>query len=124
MIDYSAYGASYITLPRAMPPDPKANSWLEAEGILGFAWGGGKWFVSDAAQRLLGGGSSMPGLKARRDIRSPKKGQVYAQSPRSEVYPNRIEYNSTTYVPLEGQRSFMYINHDTGATLNLTDHFI
>lgn len=116
-----ADGASYISLPKSLPPDPTAISGLLMQGILGFVWGGGKWFASPAADRLLGGRS---GLNLRRDLRSAKKGDVYARPPRRVVYPTFITMNGTEYSSDEGAESFMYTNHDTGTKLNLTDRFI
>ena len=122
-IDELAVGASYILLPRSMPPDPKVNPWLEKQGILGFAWQGGKWPTSSAAQKLIAGGSSLPGRKVRRESRSSLKGDVYITSPRRQVYPTHMTVNSTLYTIVEGTEDFMYAERGTGRTLNLTDWF-
>ena len=117
-------GASYITVPRTLPPDPNANPWLEMEGILGFVWGGGKWFTSGAAERLLTGGRSGPGGKVRRGMQSTLEGDVYLSGPRKEVYPGIMEVNGTEYTLNEGAGPITYINLGKGKTLNLTDWFI
>ena len=123
-IDELAVGASYTLLPRSMPPDPDINLWLEQQGILGFAWEGSEWPISSAAQELIAGGSSLPGRKVRRVSRSSLKGDVYITSPRRQVYPIRMTINSTVYTSIEGTDHFMYLERDTGNTLNLTDWFI
>ena len=122
--DELAVGASYIMLPRSMPPDPKINPWLEKQGILGFAWGDIKWPTSLAAQKLIAGRSSLPGRKVRREIRSSLKGYVYITSPRRQVYPTLMTVNSTLYTSIEGTDDFMYAESGTGNTLNLTDWFV
>lgn len=33
-----ATGASYIEIPRRLPPDEKTSSWLSVEGIFGLVW--------------------------------------------------------------------------------------
>ncbi|KAL8720695.1 MAG: hypothetical protein Q9225_002488 [Loekoesia sp. 1 TL-2023] len=117
----NADGASYISLPKSLPPDPTAISGLVMQGILGFVWGGGKWFASPAADRLLGGRGSW---KLQRDLRSAAKGNVYARPPRKVIYPTFITINGTEYSSDEAAGNFMYTHHDTGTKLNLTDRFI
>ncbi|KAL8802619.1 MAG: hypothetical protein Q9182_003710 [Xanthomendoza sp. 2 TL-2023] len=87
-----AAGASYITLPAALPPDPGTTNWLMMEGLLGLVWGGGKWFASSAAENLLAGRKV-----GRRSIRSAKEGQVYARPPRRGRYPTLVEIDGTRY---------------------------
>ncbi|KAL8731288.1 MAG: hypothetical protein Q9166_003512 [cf. Caloplaca sp. 2 TL-2023] len=119
-----AAGASYITLPAALPPDPSTSNWLMMEGLLGLVWGGGKWFSSPAAEKFLGSRDSFThpgGGKFRRDIRSAKKGSVYARPPLRGRFPLYIEINGTQY---SGGRAgdFMYTD-DAGNMLNLTEWF-
>lgn len=115
-------GGSYIRLPEYLPPNPRLNRALSVQGILGLAWGGGKWFASPAAESLLGGRSrSVP----RRDIRSATKGDVYARPPRTLVYPNLMRINGTEYtMTISNAEEVMYINGDTGRIFNLTDWFV
>lgn len=116
-------GASYITLPQSLPPDRNTIRTLDIEGILGLVWGGGKWFVSPAADRLLAGGGKSVSRNGRRDIRSPEKGTVYARSPRALVYPTFVTINGTEYSN-EGMENLIYTDTTTGSILNLTDWFI
>ena len=69
-------GASYIEVSVALPPNDRMSNWLGAQGVLGLVWCGGKWFVSDAAAKFLGGGGSgvLPRSKLRRDMWSTSKG--------------------------------------------------
>ena len=94
------------------------------EGILAFSYGGTKWFTSDAAKRLLGGGNSIPGGKVRRGMHTSLTGDVYVQPPSRDVYPARITYNGTEYTATEGAGDFMYNEVSTTKLLNLTDWFI
>lgn len=64
-----------------------------AEGLLGLAWGGGNWFISEKAKRLLPGRN----MKGKRDVRSKKKGNVWARSPMRECFPKWIDVNGTRY---------------------------
>ncbi|KAI4223190.1 MAG: hypothetical protein L6R40_008522 [Gallowayella cf. fulva] len=111
-----AAGASYITMPAALPPDPNISHWLMMEGLLGLVWGGGKWFSSPAAEKYF------TGRNARRNIRSAKKGTVYARPPLRGRIPTFMEINGTKYSGLPAG-DFMYVD-DAGNTLNLTDWFV
>ncbi|KAL8734452.1 MAG: hypothetical protein Q9181_003190 [Wetmoreana brouardii] len=119
-----ATGASYISLPKNLPPDAAASKWLAMEGVLGFVWGGGKWFVNDqaydtASHMLLPGTSGpFPRSRFRRDIRSEVKGTVFAQSPTRWIYPTFVEVKGANYTH-GGEGGLVYRN-DAGATLNLT----
>ncbi|KAL8822052.1 MAG: hypothetical protein Q9223_000044 [Gallowayella weberi] len=114
-----AAGASYITLPAALPPDPKTAKWLVMEGLLGLVWGGGKWFASSAAENLLAGRKV-----GRRSIRSATEGQVYARSPPRGRYPTLMEIDGTRYhADRQTDGDFMYAD-DAGKTVNLSDWFI
>ena len=117
-----ATGASYIEMPKALPPDDTVSNWLDAEGILGLVWGGGKWFTSPAASKALGyAGGVSPKSRLRRDIRSESKGTVYAGHPRRWVYPTYIDVNGTRYLHTanSGSDSAEY-RDDSGMLLNLT----
>lgn len=113
-------GASYISLPEKLPPNPLMHQWLSAEGLLGLVWGGGSWFASPQAQNVLGGGPV--GIKkARRDIRSKDKGNLWARPPMKEVFPMWIDINGSRYSDV-GEGDFMY-NSEAGGVLNLTRWF-
>ncbi|KAL9582763.1 MAG: hypothetical protein Q9212_003112 [Teloschistes hypoglaucus] len=118
----AARGASFISVPRRLPPDASANKWMALEGILGLVWGDGKWFSNIAAERRFGmdpsaGGSWVsPGMRVRRDIRSADGGQIYARPPSRWVYPTFIEVNGTNY----RNEGAVYVDA-TGTVLNLTD---
>lgn len=117
-------GASYITMPRSLPPGEEAKGWMLMEGLLGLAWGGGKWFASPAAERLFGGGGSRlrPRTRTGRQIiRSAQTGTVHARSPLSMVFPDRVEWNGTTFTK-HGMASMMYTDK-TGQVVNLTTLF-
>ncbi|KAL8922589.1 MAG: hypothetical protein Q9208_005093 [Pyrenodesmia sp. 3 TL-2023] len=126
-----ARGASYITLPRSLPPGKEAYGWMMIEGLLGLAWGGGKWFASDAARRFLGGGGGGGGgvgssvtprsRLARRDIRSAHKGTVYARPPSQSVFPDRVEMrNGSVYTGHGGSSSHMVFKDEVGNEIDLT----
>lgn len=116
--DHRATGASYITLPQSLPPTPIDISAFDIQGILGLVWGGGKWFQSRNAERLLAGRRSL----TPRAIRSPQRGTVFARSPIRGVYPTLIEINGTEYS--DGGTGSLNYRDEAGKTLNLTDWFI
>ncbi|CAF9940317.1 MAG: hypothetical protein HETSPECPRED_002374 [Heterodermia speciosa] len=115
-------GASYISVPTMqLPPTGQMATWLTMEGILGLAWGGGKWFSSDAAARMVGRGGSgvfTSFSKTKRRIVSSEKGTVFAQSPSREVYPSKIQVNGTLF---EGGESNLMYTSAEGRVLNLTE---
>ncbi|KAL8789290.1 MAG: hypothetical protein Q9213_001213 [Squamulea squamosa] len=112
-----AKGASYISLPKALPPEEAESNWLDAEGMLGLVWGGGKWFTSKAVSTQLGS------LNVRkRDIRSAKKGQVYARPPPRVVFPSLLRVGDVNYTA-DAAEEMMYRNDVTGAIVNLTSEF-
>ena len=119
-----AVGASYITMPATLPPDPSTAKWLMAEGILGLAWGGGKWFASPAAEKLLGRGSGINHRKKKvpRGIRSAKKGNVYARPPHRGRFPTLIQINGTRYSQTD-TGTFVFAD-DVGNQMNLTTWFM
>ncbi|KAL8897430.1 MAG: hypothetical protein Q9192_002574 [Flavoplaca navasiana] len=115
-----ATGASYIDLPTALPPEEKVSRWLDAQGILGLVWGGGKWFSSPAASRLLGyDGSISPKDRRRRDFRSSLGGTVYAGRPHHWVFPTYIDVNGKRYFAENGSDARVYKDL-SGMLLNLT----
>ncbi|KAL8799357.1 MAG: hypothetical protein Q9182_005964 [Xanthomendoza sp. 2 TL-2023] len=126
LVGSRARGASYISVPRALPPDDKTSKWAMGEGILAMAWGGGSWFGDAKAQSLLGfAGSSGVGPRdvLPRDVRSRKKGKLWARPPLREVFPDLVEINGTRYAR-DGTSDIMYAATNSGAApLNLTDLF-
>ncbi|KAL8866693.1 MAG: hypothetical protein Q9174_006147 [Haloplaca sp. 1 TL-2023] len=134
-IGLAAKGASYITLPRILPPNLVMSQWLAAEGILGLIWGGGTWFSGPAAQDVLAGGKWQGSggrgrRKGRREIRSEEKGAVFAGPPHRWMYPSLVEVDGTTYmddgagrvVPVGEEASGNMVYKDSaGTVLNLTD---
>ncbi|CAO1604314.1 hypothetical protein XANCAGTX0491_007873 [Xanthoria calcicola] len=121
----SIHGASYITMPRALPPDGKAKVWMAVEGLLGLAWGSGEWFVDEAAQKAFAGGSGVSGsggvggrsLK-RGIVRAEKTAQAYARPPLRAVFPDVVELGGKRYVG-NGDDGVMYTDA-TGVSINLT----
>ncbi|KAI4159561.1 MAG: hypothetical protein L6R39_000342 [Caloplaca ligustica] len=116
-------GASYITLPRSLPPGEETTGWMAVEGLLGLAWGGGEWFASQAAQRLAGKGGSRvvaPRSLARRDVRA-EKGTVYARLPFRSLVPDRVERNGSVYI---GNGSDMIFKDEAESVINLTSLFV
>ncbi|KAL8769213.1 MAG: hypothetical protein Q9209_004714 [Squamulea sp. 1 TL-2023] len=112
-----AKGASYISLPRNLPPGEAESNWLTAEGMLGLVWGGGRWFTSHMVSTQL------DSLNLRkRDIRSAKKGQVYARSPPRVVFPSLVRMGDVNYTA-DAAEEMIYRNDVTGAIVNLTSEF-
>ncbi|KAL8805450.1 MAG: hypothetical protein Q9200_005424, partial [Gallowayella weberi] len=126
MVESRARGASYISVPRSLPPDDKTSKWAMGEGILAMAWGGGSWFGDAKGQSLLGivGGTGVePRDIVPRDVRSRKKGKLWARPPLREVFPDLVEINGTRYAG-NGTSDVMYAATSSGApSLNLTDLF-
>ncbi|KAL8689476.1 MAG: hypothetical protein Q9224_004632 [Gallowayella concinna] len=126
LVESRASGASYISIPRALPLDKKTSQWAMGEGILAMSWGGGSWFGDAKAQSLLGVASST-GVGPRsilvRDVRSRKKGKLWARPPMRVKFPDLVEINGTRYAG-DGTGDIMYAATDSGgASLNLTDLF-
>ncbi|KAL8964867.1 MAG: hypothetical protein Q9197_006773 [Variospora fuerteventurae] len=92
--DERAVGASYITLPTALPPGETEANWLSAEGVLGFVWGGGRWFVKGAESL---GERNTKKLKRRGMVRA-EHGTVYAREPKRWKRPDVLVVNGTRYV--------------------------
>ena len=114
-------GGSYIRVPTiAQPPDGKMANILTMEGVLGLVYGGGQWFASAAAARVVaraqGGLATFP-KKAKRGIRSELRGTVYAQAPSGWVYPDKVQVNGTEY--FGGGTNLVYESKD-GRLLDLT----
>ncbi|KAL8727366.1 MAG: hypothetical protein Q9181_005742 [Wetmoreana brouardii] len=122
-----AYGASYITLPKAVPPDDATARWLSAEGLLALGWGGGKWFSSEASQQRTELFLLAPFMPSRRrDVRSHLRGNAVYGSPPRWVYSSIVEVNGTDYMK-EGSlntdelhTSLVYKDRN-GRVLNLTE---
>ncbi|KAL8720033.1 MAG: hypothetical protein Q9225_003049 [Loekoesia sp. 1 TL-2023] len=122
---WRATGASYIRLPTDLPPGPNIVDTLAIQGLLGLAWGGGEWFVSPAAKRLLRGKSNPVPVIVPKDMRSANKGNVLARSPKRVVYPTSMKINGTEYTTdRAGAENFMYTDHGTRTTRNLTSWFL
>lgn len=96
-MDTGVVGASYISIPLKpkTDPDDKEHFMLEAQGIRGLAWGGGKWFADGFSMRSLP--RVLPGKLDRRYIRWPDKGTVYVRPPVKGVYPSIVAVNGTSY---------------------------
>lgn len=120
-----AKGASYISLPRTLPPDSTNSKWLAMEGIIGLVWGDGKWFMSPRAESLLDGGAAAsstgvtPKSRLKRGLRSPLKGRVWALSPPTSVSPTLVMINGTKYT--YGGAGDPVYKDLAGVVLNLTD---
>ena len=97
------YGASYIRLPPRLPPVKSESLWLEAEGMLGLVWGGGKWFAN-GAETVIG---RRVGLKKRRQggrrIVAGAEGTAYVRGPQSWKWPDLIVVNGTRYSSLDAE---------------------
>ncbi|KAI4119248.1 MAG: hypothetical protein LQ345_000842 [Seirophora villosa] len=124
---FAAKGASYISLPRVVPPDTSSKIWLAAEGIVGLAWGDATWFKNSQAQTALIDGAAAissrvtPRSRLKRDIRSPLEGTVWATQPSRPVYPNLLVVNGTAYTD-DGAGDPKY-RDVTGKVLDLTEWF-
>ncbi|KAL8727627.1 MAG: hypothetical protein Q9166_005935 [cf. Caloplaca sp. 2 TL-2023] len=121
----AAEGASYISMPRTLPPDRKTSGWLAWEGLLGLEWSGrsGRWFASSAAEDLLGGdGGIAVGARHRRELRSTNRGNVFARPPLKVKYPALIEINGTKYTKNPAYE--LLYGSSAGEVLNLTDWFL
>ncbi|KAI4168894.1 MAG: hypothetical protein LQ343_006049 [Gyalolechia ehrenbergii] len=93
--DARPVGASFVTLPKTLPPGDAEAKWLAAEGMLGLVWGGGQWFAKGTAGwGNVGGGSQ--GLRRRRVI-SERKGTAYVKGPSRSRWPDVVVVNGTTY---------------------------
>lgn len=113
-----ASGASYITLPKALPPDEKTSAWLKAEGMLGFVWGGGKWFGNSNAEKVCFG-PLVSKSKLRRDVRSARKGELCARSPLRAVYADVVEVDGEVYRG-NGTDNVIYVD-SKGEKVNITE---
>ena len=96
-VDAGVVGASYISIPLEPKTDPDTNKhfMLEAQGIRGLAWGGGKWFADGFSMDAMS--SALPRMLQRRYIQWPSQGTVYAKAPVRGVYPFTIIVNGTRY---------------------------
>ena len=107
-------GASYIRLPTNLPPDKKTSLWLAAEGMLGLAWGGGKWLSQGARTMNLPLNSNM-----KRGMESNLQGTAYARPPLLWRYPDLISVNGTDYRSMNV--SALYYQSTDRQTLDLTN---
>lgn len=112
--DERALGASYITLPTTLPPGETEANWLSAEGVLGFVWGGGRWFVKGAESL---GESGTKKLKRRGMVRA-EHGTVYAREPKRWKRPDVLVVNGTRYV--DAETVDLVYQSDQMQVLNLT----
>ena len=118
-----ATGAQYVSLPKRLPPDPAASRWMSMQGILEMAYGGGKWFTTPAAEKLCPPATGRPqkGLKGRRDIRSPLKGDLCIGPAPRWKYPELVVVNGSKYSDA-GRGDLMYADAN-GNALDLTKVF-
>ena len=112
-----AYGASYIRLPLQTPPFKRESQWLEVEGMLGFVWGGGKWFAQGVETIVMQG----VGLRKRREggrrVVARAEGTAYLRGPQMWRWPDLIMVNGTRYSSLDTD-SLRYRSAD-GAILEM-----
>ncbi|KAL9010819.1 MAG: hypothetical protein Q9173_004286 [Seirophora scorigena] len=111
--DERAYGASYITLPRSLPPGETEANWLNTEGVLGLVWGGGRWFAKGAESL----GRETIGVR-RRGVVSAEKGTVYSREPTRWRWPDVVVVNGTRYIDA-GTADFLYQSAE-GQVVNMT----
>ncbi|KAL8688330.1 MAG: hypothetical protein Q9218_005733 [Villophora microphyllina] len=123
-------GASYIVLPKELPPDDDTSAWLSAEGMVGLVWPKGNWFstsmggparsnlLAAAAAQLRGSGLGMRKRNVNSHIRSVEKGAVFCRGPSRSVWVNAIFVNGTEF-KAEGSGSAIYTSGD-GQLLNFT----
>lgn len=106
-------GASYILLPKTLPPAGSSSLWLGAEGVLALAWGGGEWVSERGREAALTGGG---GLKRR--SMNPNEATAYLAAPAWWRYPDVITINGTDY--LSGNTSALDYHDVDGHVVNLT----
>ena len=121
-----AEGASYISLPQALPPKSEISRWLAWQGVLGLEWsGGGTWFADAEAERLIRSDSSISvGAKRRRAILSANRGTVAARPPLIEEFPSSLEINGTQYLKHDDHGGGFLYGNPGGGVLNLTTWFV
>lgn len=120
-----AEGASYITLPTSLPPDPNTSKWLMMEGLLALSWGGGRWFANSGTERLLGASGSgvkQKRQKVRRGVHSAERGTVYARPPLRVRHPTFIEINGIRFS--DGGAGDSIYTDQSGNVLNLTESLL
>ncbi|KAL8946544.1 MAG: hypothetical protein Q9222_007071 [Ikaeria aurantiellina] len=99
-------GFSYLRMPPRLPPDETEASWLDIEGMKGFAWGGGKWFANQVGYPL----SKTHILRRDEEVETKydapqisnnralfTKGTFYATPPPRQRFVDWIEINGTNY---------------------------
>lgn len=90
---YFYTGASYIVMPKTLPPDARTAMFLMAEGMLGLVWGGGSWFSPQAKTVGIPGATR----KSRRGRVSGLEGTVYSGPPPRWRYPDSVTLDGTKY---------------------------
>lgn len=96
-------GRSISRCPRRCRPDAVANRWMGMQGILEMAFGGGRWFTTPAAGRLCGAAARSPTpstrarARARRDMRSPLRGELCIGPAPRWRWPEAVEVNGREY---------------------------
>ncbi|KAL8629073.1 hypothetical protein Q9189_005223 [Teloschistes chrysophthalmus] len=118
----AAEGASYITVPQDLPPNADTEKRLASQGLLGLQWNGGKWFSTPETERWLGLSAISTLAKLRRDVRSARKGNVYARSPPRMKYPTYMDINGTVWSDLGG--AGLLYGDTLGNVRNLSTWFV
>ena len=116
-MDTGVVGASYISIPLKpkTDPDDRQHFMLQAQGIRGLVWGGGKWFAEGFSMRSVP--RLLPRKLAKRHIRWPDEGMVYVRPPINGVYPSIVDVNGTRYAG-DGRANLTYRDAD-GTVLDL-----
>ena len=114
---YKFTGASYILLPKNLPPDGTTSLWLAAEGLLGLVWGGGRWFSPEAT--LAGTRIPRAKRKTRRSILRSGQGTAYCAEPPRWRYPDIVTINGTNFRSIN--TSLLEYQDADGRGANLTE---
>ena len=115
--EIAATGASYIRVPKSLPPNPTTSLWLQTEGMLALIWGGGSWFASEGAKARWGRGVR-PRSRLRREHSWAEKGKLWAKSPPRMAFPDVVEVEGEVYRG-NGSGDMMFTD-SRGAKVNLT----
>ncbi|KAL8932751.1 MAG: hypothetical protein Q9216_006693 [Gyalolechia sp. 2 TL-2023] len=97
-------GASYLRLPPRLPPDEEESVWLGVEGLKGFVWGGGKWFVGSSLlpkRQDVESNVSFPGPQISKNRSFFKGGTLFAQESEKGRWVDWFEINGTKYELVE-----------------------
>lgn len=140
-----ASGASYVTMPQALPPGGTASDWLSMQGMFGMAWGGSKtanqlngWlssgpdakaWVQTAAGSTLRSALAMKRRRSRSNVRRDVilaagvgQGQVWIGPPPKARFPNTFSVNGTKYED-QGKLDGTYAD-STGEVVDLKSLFL